>query len=162
MTDQKFLHGKRGISSILATTIVMAAVVSTGLALLAWTQYRTSLYEQELGKATDNDIDRLHERLVFEYIFYNGSNLNVYLMNCGTIDNVTVQMVDIYGSGNGTLVKAFSSPTLYNFDGSPIADQDLDKGEEGYLTPSLSLPPGGYSVRIQTGRGSIFEETFFA
>jgi hypothetical protein len=51
-----------------------------------------------------------------------------------------------------------------HFNGDEIADQDLDKGEEGYFMLSpLSLARGvSYSIRVVTGRGSIFDCMFIA
>ncbi|MDI6905746.1 MAG: hypothetical protein QMD13_09775, partial [Candidatus Bathyarchaeia archaeon] len=80
-------------------------------------------------------------------------------MNCGTIDNVTVKTV--YISKSSGEFQVFSNITLMHFNGGEeIADQDLDRGEEGYFMLSLSLDAGTYSVRVVTGRGSTFDHTF--
>ncbi len=132
--------------------------------VLFWAHYRSSAYNEQYSEAVNADIARLKERLAFEYVFYKGDYLTVYLLNCGTIDNVTVKTVYIYFGNNSTLIKVFSNPALKQFNGTIIEDQDLDKGEEGYFILSpLSLQTGtSYSIRIVTGRGSTFDYTFIA
>jgi hypothetical protein len=159
---RKRLHERCAISAVISNVILAGAVITVSFVVLFWAQYRSSAYNEQYSEAMNADIAKLKERLAFEYVFYDKANLTVYLLNCGTIDNVTVQTVYIYFSGNGTLVKVFSSPTLKQFNGAPITDQDLDKGEEGcFVLSPLSLETGvNYSVRVITGRGSTFEYTF--
>jgi hypothetical protein len=165
---RKRLHERCAISAVISNVILAGAVITVSFVVLFWAQYRSSAYNEQYSEAMNADIAKLKERLAFEYVFYDKAkaNLTVYLLNCGTIDNVTVQTVYIYFSGNGTLVKVFSRPTLtyFNDTQTQIADQDLDKGEEGcFVLSSLSLETGvSYSVRVITGRGSTFEYTFIA
>ena len=158
----ELLHEKRAVSAVISNVILTGAVIAVSFVVLFWAQYRSSAYNEQYSEAVNADIAKLRERLAFEYVFYDKANLTVYLLNCGTIDNVTVQTVYIYFGSNGTLVKVFSSPTLKQFNGAPITDQDLDKGEEGcFVLSPLSLKTGiSYSVRVITGRGSTFEYTF--
>jgi len=159
---RKRLHERCAISAVISNVILAGAVITVSFVVLFWAQYRSSAYNEQYSEAMNADIAKLKERLAFEYVFYDKANLTVYLLNCGTIDNVTVQTVYIYFSGNGTLVKVFSSPTLTYFNDTQIADQDLDRGEEGcFVLSPLSLETGvNYSVRVITGRGSTFEYTF--
>jgi len=161
---RKLLHERCAISAVISNVILAGAVITVSFVVLFWAQYRSSAYNEQYSEAVNADIAKLKERLAFEYVFYDKANLTVYLLNCGTIDNVTVQTVYIYFSSNGTLVKVFSSPTLKQFNDAQIADQDLDEGEEGYFVLSpLSLETGvSYSVRVITGRGSKFDYTFIA
>jgi hypothetical protein len=161
---RKLLHERCAISAVISNVILASAVITVSFVVLFWAQYRSSAYNEQYSEAMNADIAKLKERLAFECVFYDKANLTVYLLNCGTIDNVTVQTVYIYLSSNGTLVKVFSRPTLKQFNGAQIADQDLDEGEEGYfMLSSLSLKTGAsYSVRIVTGRGSTFDYTFIA
>jgi hypothetical protein len=110
------------------------------------------------------EIARLKERLAVEYIFYDKSSksIRVYLLNWGTIDNVKIQSVHIR---NGELLPPFSSLSLKFFDGTPVPDEDLDVGEEGYIVLPLSdtLTEGTYYyVRVVTERGSLFDAGFVA
>ena len=161
----KLLHGRRGVNAVISNVILVGAVIAVSFVVLLWAQYRSSAYNEQYGEAMNADIAKLKERLAFEYVFYNqsGSSLWVYLMNCGTIDNVTVKTV--YVSNSAGELKVFSNITLMHFNGVEIADQDLDRGEEGYFVLSSldGLMAGtSYSVRVVTGRGSTFDHTFIA
>jgi len=159
----KLLHGRRAVSAVVSNVILVGAVIAVSFVVLAWTQYRSSAYNEQYSEAMDADIARLKERLAFEYVFYSGGNLTVYLMNCGTIDNVTIQTVYVKDP-TGAPIQVSSSITLMQFNGTQIADKDLDRGEEGYfMLSSLSLSTGAsYSLRIVTGRGSTFDYMFVA
>lgn len=144
------------------SSIIMASVViALSFAVLAWSQIRTSDYAENYGETTDAEIARLKERLTVEYIFYNGSsgNLSIYLLNCGTIDNVTIQNVHV---NNASWHKDFPSPSLKFLNHTTI--QALDRGEEGYLLLSCGTLTSGnyYFVNILTERRSLFDTGFVA
>ena len=161
----KLLHERRAVSTVVSSVILTGAVIAVSFVVLFWAQYRSSAYNEQYSEAMNADIARLKERLAFEYVFYNnsGRKLSVYLMNCGTIDNVTVKTVYV-STSSGELIKVFSSVTLMHFNGTQIADKDLDRGEEGcFVLSPLDLVTGtSYSVRVVTGRGSTFDHTFAA
>lgn len=161
----KLLLRKRGVTPVISSVILTGAVIAVSFVVLSWTQYRSSAYNEQYGDAMDADIAQLKERLTMEYTFYNDTqdNLSVYLMNCGTIDNVTIQTVYVKNIA-GASVQAYSSVTLMHFNSTGIADQDLDRGEEGYFVlSSLNLVADtSYSVRVVTGRGSAFDQAFIA
>jgi hypothetical protein len=161
----KLLHERRAVSAVVSSVILTGAVIAVSFVVLFWAQYRSSAYNEQYGEAMNADIARLKERLAFEYVFYDrsGVRLLVYLMNCGTIDNVTVQTVYVKDAA-GAPIPVSSSITLMHFNGTQIADKDLDRGEEGYFVlSSVSLVAGkSYSVRVVTGRGSTFDHTFIA
>jgi len=159
----KLLHERRAVSTVVSSVILTGAVIAVSFVVLFWAQYRYSAYNEQYSEAMNADIARLKERLAFEYVFYGGGNLSVYLMNCGTINDTTVK-TGYVSTSTGELIKVFSSITLMHFNGAQIADKDLDRGEEGYFVlSSLNLVKGtSYSVRIVTGRGSTFDHTFIA
>lgn len=162
----KLVHGRRAVSAVVSNVILVGAVIAVSFVVLFWTQYRSSAYNAQYSEAMNADINRLKERLAFEYVFYDedGDNLMVYLMNCGTINDTTVKTVYVTTS-TGEFIEVFSSITLLHFDGDEIVDQDLDRGEEGcFVLSSLDdLETGkSYSVRVVTGRGSTFDHTFIA
>lgn len=150
----KLLHGRRAVSVVVSNVILVGAVIAVSFVVLSWAQYRSSAYNDQYSEAMNADIARLKERLAFEYVFYSGGNLSVYLMNCGTIDNVTIQTVFVGGTPFSSISLKFLNKTSTN---------DLDIGEEGYFVlSSLGLAPDTrYSVRVVTGRGSTFDHTFF-
>ena len=158
----RMILDKRAISNTVSATILTGAVIALSLAVLGWSEGRSSDYNKEFGETVDAETARLKEKLVFEYVSYgNPSDVAVYLFNCGTIDNV--EMKSVYVS-NSTWLQTFSTPTLYSLDGTPIPDQDLDVGEEGYFVLSLSssLSSGYYSIKVVTVRGATFGANFMA
>jgi len=162
----KLLHGRRAVSAVVSNVILTGAVIAVSFAVLFWTQYRSSAYNEEYSEAMNADIARLKERLAFEYVFYDTTSpktLSVYIMNYGTIGNITIQTVYVKDA-TGALIQVNSSISLMYFNGGEIADQDLDIGEEGkFVLSSLGLAPDtSYSVRVVTGRGSTFDHKFIA
>ena len=67
----KLLHRRRGFSAVISNVILTGAVVAVSFAVLFWTQYRSSAYNEQYSEAMNADIARLKERLAFEYVFYN-------------------------------------------------------------------------------------------
>jgi len=159
----KMLHNKRAVSAVISNVILVGAVIAVSFVVLAWTQYRSSAYNDDYSEAMNADIAKLKERLAFEYVFYNqsGSKLSVYLMNCGTIDNVTIQTAYIR---NNTWFKTFTKSEIDLKFLNETSTESLSIGEEGYFVlSSVSLVAGkSYSVRVVTRRGSTFDRTFIA
>jgi len=159
----KLLRNKRAVNVVISSVILTCAVVAISFVVLVWAQSRSSSYSEQYGEAIDSDIAKLKERLTFEYVFYDnrsGNNLRVYIMNCGTIDDVTVQTVYV---SNATWRRSFSNISLKLLNEAPT--ESLSRGSEGYFI--LSLPTrltsnAIYYVKIITGRGSTFETTFIA
>lgn len=158
----KWLHGRRAISPVISQMILTVAVIAVGFVVLGWTQYRSSVYNEEYSEVMDADIARLKERLAFEYVFFNESEskLSVYLLNCGTVDDVTIQTVYVR---NNTWFETFTKSQINLRFLNETSTENLDVGEEGYFVLS-SLDDleaeTSYSVRAVTGRGSTFGHTF--
>jgi len=162
----RIITNKRAVSNVISAVILTGAVVALSLSVFAWAQSRSSDYSREYSETVDAETAKLKEKLAFEYIYYedNPSNdLSIYLLNCGTIDDIEIKTVYVSDSGN-TLLETFSDPQLYLFV-SLVEISDLDRGEEGrlVLTLSTSLNDGAYyCVRIITGRGASFDSNFVA
>jgi len=110
------------------------------------------------------DISKLKERIALEYVHYNQTSMNVtvYMLNWGSIDDVSVRRVIIYNS-TWTYSKQFADWELRTFAGAPL--QNIDRDQEGVATMKLSvrLRSGGqYSLRIITARGSAFNGVLIA
>jgi len=160
----KLLLRKRAVTPVISSVILTGAVVAVSFVVLSWTQYRSSAYNEQYGDAMDADIAQLKERLTFEYTFYNGTqdNLLVYLMNSGTIDNVTIQTVYVK---NSTWFKTFSESDFDLKFFNETSTPSLDVGEEGYFVLSSLddlVADTSYSVRVITKRGSTFDQAFIA
>ena len=158
----KILFDKRAINNAVSATIMTSVVIALGLSVFTWAQARSSDYNSEFSETVDTETAKLREKLAFEYVFYDGQNLTVFLLNCGTIDDVKIKTVYIYDSG-GAPIQIFSNPPLYSFHGwDEIPDQDLDIQEEGRVVLSADLPSGFYNIKIVTGRGATFDTDFVA
>ena len=162
----RIIFDKRAVNNVISAVILTGAVVALSLSVFAWAQNRSTDYSREYSETVDAETAKLKEKLAFEYIYYedNPSNdLSIYLLNCGTIDDVQIKTVYISDSDN-TLLETFSDPQLYLFL-SLVEISDLDRGEEGrlVLTLSTSLNDGAYyCVRIITRRGASFDSNFVA
>jgi len=158
----KMLHNKRAVSAVISNVILVGAVIAVSFVVLTWTQYQSSAYNDKYSEAMNADIAKLNERLAFEYVFYDEGNLTVYLMNCGTIDNVTIQTVYVR---NNIWFETFPKSQINLKFLNETSTESLSIGEEGYFVLSSldDLVAGtSYSVRVVTGRGSTFDYTFIA
>jgi len=159
----RIFFNKRAINNAVSATIMTSVVIALGLSVFTWAQARSSDYNSEFSETVDTETAKLKEKLAFEYIFYDSTssdNLTVFLLNCGTIDDVKIKTVYIYNSG-GAPIQIFSDPPLYLFHGSEeIPDQDLDIQEEGRIVLPADLPGGFYNIKIVTVRGATFDTDF--
>jgi flagellin-like protein len=157
------LMDRRGISPVISNIILVAAVIAVGFAVLAWTYSTSSSYTTQYGTTVNSDVDKLRERVAFEYIFYNNTatpkNLAVYIMNFGQVGKVNATTVYI---SNSSWLATFSSPPLKFLNTTQTSY--LNVGQEGYFVlSSITLQTGtSYNIKIVTWRGSIFASTFVA
>jgi hypothetical protein len=160
----KFARGKCAVSPVISNVILVGAVIAVGFSTIFWLQSMAYNYNVQYSAAVKANIEKLKEKLAFEYVYYNGVNksLSVYLINCGTVDNVKITTVYL-SFANGTIIHIYpySSFTLKTFFHAPITNHTLNRGEEGYFTLSpLDLAPGSYVIRVTTKRGTNFDYTF--
>ena len=156
------IFDRRAVTNVVSATILTGAVIALSLAVLGWSQGRSSDYNREFGETVDAETARLQEKLAFEYIFYDdpSSNLTVFLLNCGTIDDIKIQTVYIYDSNNA-LIEVFQDPTLYYFESwHEIPCWALDRGDEGRLVLDLDLSLGFCNIKVVTVRGATFDTGF--
>jgi hypothetical protein len=153
--------GRRAVSNVISTMILVGAVVVLGLVTLAWSYGKASDYIKNYSETIDRNIAKIKERLAFEYIFYDGDKtIKIFLLNCGAVDGVGIQYCIVKGGSDEWV---FYNPTITYLSGTPA--QSLNVGEEGYITITLSgkLTPGVYyHVKIVTVRGCEFESGFVA
>jgi hypothetical protein len=157
MKTLNFLKNRRGISAVISNLILIGGVIAVGFSVLLWSQAQSSSYTASYVNAIRSDTDQLRERVAFEYIQYNNNtgNLTVYLMNSGTIGNVSIANVYVNNI-------AYGAPVLYLLNGT--STNSLNATQEGYFVvsiPSLSSALGNnHPITIITGRGSSFVATF--
>ena len=157
---QLLLRNKHGVSPVISNIILVAAVITVGFAVLAWTYSTSSSYTTQYGTSVSSDVDKLRERVAFEYIRYDSTarNLTVYMMNFGQVGKVNVTTVYV---SNSSWLASFSSPQLKFLNTTQTSY--LNVGQEGYFVLPITLQTGSsYAIKIVTWRGSIFESTFVA
>jgi len=161
----RIIFNKRAMNNAVSATIMTSVVIALGLSVFTWAQARSSDYNSDFSETVDTETAKLKEKLAFEYIFYDdtSSNLTVFLLNCGTIDDVKIKTVYIY-DGSNVPIQVFLDPPLYSFHGwEEIPDQNLDIQDEGRLVLPLSSSLSGfYNIRIVTVRGATFDTDFVA
>jgi hypothetical protein len=150
---QALVANRRAISAVVSNMILIGAVISVGLVVLAWSQYQSANYQMNYTNDVNENIAKVQEKVVFEYVVHNdvSRELKVYLLNCG-IQNVTIH--DVYANVNN-VDQHFTNVNLVQLDGSPWADNVLPVNKQGYFSVTVS-GSGTCIVRIITGRGSTF------
>jgi len=161
-TGRRKHSSQRAISPVISATIMAALVIAMGIATLAWAQGVSLNFIQSYSSAINADIDRLKERLTTEYINYASTpqpKVTIYLLNCGTIDDVAIQSITIRKNG---WYQNFIKPSLKLLNGTAVPN--LDQRQEGSVEISLgtSLTSGYYFVTIVTVRGAVFNAGFVA
>jgi len=170
----KLLRERRAVSAVISNVILIGAVIAVGFAVLGWTYSTSNSYAAQYSSSVLHDINKLSERIAFEYIFYNSTaptSLSVYIMNCGGIGAsaraLAVNLTAVYVSyaSNGSLVASNFHISLHFLNETSTAPaRALNIGQEGYFiwTP-ISLQRGNsYAVKIVTWSESSFVGTFAA
>jgi hypothetical protein len=154
------LRNKRAVSAVISNLILISAVIVVGFAALAFTQSSSYFYAEQYSQDVNSDINKLKEKLAFEFVFYNRTEkvLRVYIINCGKTDNVTMPTAYVSDAFWGVTFSSIALKFLNN-----TSTNKLDQGQEGFFALSTALVGGnGYSLRIVTGRGSSFDVAFVA
>ena len=166
----KLFRDRGGVSAVISNVILVGAVIAVGFSVMAWTYSQSSLYQAQYRESVSSDIDKLRERVSFEYVFYNNNtkSLSVYLMNSGKVDNVNFTTVYIRDFSSSSPIATFTSDhfQLTFLNPPQQSTHDLDMGEEGRIFLDLSLVTlqsgNAYTVKVETRRSSYFESMFKA
>jgi len=153
----------------LTTLIITAGVVAAGISVLYWAYSWGTVANQEYSETISSSQNATQERIAFEYSAYSASSsqLTVYVINCGVVDDVGIARVYIWDSSS-QLIGTFTPDgyglmaILDNGVPMPIEDNVLGVGDEGYFTVTLGpvLDPGSYAFRVVTERGRNFDGSF--
>lgn len=119
------------------------------------------------------------ERISFENVVYtnsgNSGTLKVYIMNCGSANNIQIGSVFLYFTSNNTLVGPPNQSNevkssggslvfpLFKIDsGASIQSNSLNRGNEGYFTVLSGILQYGtpYTIHVITQSGSSFDYEF--
>jgi len=147
------LQKRRGLSTVVMSGIMLAAVSIMGVAMLTWSQ--TSLMEQrmEIDEVFNTQLNKINEELLFENIWFaipagvmSDNHLNVTLGNIGILGlNVTTIRVTNVTAGN----------TDY-FD-YPYTDMGIIKSESKSKNVTYAWQSGDIlDILVFTGRGNQF------
>jgi hypothetical protein len=158
---RKVLFDKRAISVALSTMIITAGVIAAGIAVLYWAYTWGNLANQQYSETVTNNQNSIGENIAFEYVTYHNNQLTVYILNCGLTNGVTLVRLYLWNSTN-QLMGTYDISQLYNTTNPHLPIPCLDKGDEGYfnITPSQALNSGYYTLRVVTGSGRNFDESF--
>lgn len=148
------LIDERRANAVIASAILLGAAVATALMVAFWLETVSSGQTDNASSQVDYTGQKLAERLTFQYVYYNLSDLKVraFVMNVGTANSMTAKNVYIKDMRDISTIGAFSNITLFDLNGNTIPDQNLDRGQQGYFVlSSLNLTSQtAYWVKILT------------
>jgi len=161
---RNLLFGKRAVSVALTTMIITAGVIAAGIAVLYWAYSWGNTANSQYANTVGNNQNSIEESIAFEYVNYSMANnqLTVYVINVGLSNGVTLVRLYLWNSANQA-IGTYNIGQLYAIsDRTAISTNSLNRGDEGYftVTPSPSLSSGYYTLRIVTGSGRDFDDSF--
>jgi len=128
-------HSKRGLSTVVVSGMLIAAVAIMGSAVVSWSNSNMMTHQQSLETTYSTNVNKIKEYLTIENVWFGGTTpankfVNITFNNAGSIGlNVTeVQLVTStstteFSFTNGGIFpsKANSTQESYNWqDGVPI------------------------------------------
>jgi len=139
------ITSKRGLGTIVTTTILLSAVVVLGIYLVGWANSNLISHQSILGSTFSDKINKLNEQIVFENVWFVTTppkKVNVTLNNVGTIGlNITeIELV------NSTAVTKFTIT-----DGGITPSQIYSWQEDFAWTSGDPI-----DVTVTTGRDNLY------
>ena len=151
----KIVKNRRAINAVISNIILMGAVIVVGLVVLYWSQSQSASYQAQYSGIVNDNVNQVQEKIVFEFVGNcptDPSKLNVYVINSGTVGDVTIKYASINSVGNTTDI------TLFSLGDTHLQISSLSPGAEGYFSID-KVGSSPYIVKIITGRGSTFAST---
>ncbi len=140
---------RRAINAVLSNLILIAAVLAVGFSVLIWSQYQSAKYQTEYSTEVNDNIERIQEKIVFQYVVKEvDGNISAYLLNCG-IQDVDVRQVYVNGHNCSAAFNLYPIGAATSL--SPNAQAKISIAASG-IVPVESQ----YTVKIITERGSDF------
>jgi hypothetical protein len=161
---KKLLQDKRAVSVALSTMIITAGVVAMGIAILYWAYAWGKVATIEISNGMQSDSNAIEERIGYEYVSAQGTQVTVNIINWGKTGNVSVARVYIWDNDHNP-VELTTDKTLMEID-SPnnlISGNTLNPRQEGKFTITTSANLEGnsiFTIRIVTERGRTFDYSF--
>jgi FlaG/FlaF family flagellin (archaellin) len=172
-------RNKRALSPIFATVLLATIIIIFGSVAYYYATNLTSTATNNYSNSLSDSQQAIAERIGFENVVYNSSSpakLTVYIINCGSANNVQINSVFLYDSSHN-IVGAYSSSSpdsisaLKPIDSAvptPTSISSLNVGQEGYFTlgkdtsgNGISLSSGSiYTIHLITKSGSAFDYEF--
>ena len=155
---------KRAVSVALTTMIITAGVIAAGIAVLYWAYSWGNIANTQYANTVGNNQNSIEESIGFEFVNYSSADnhLTIYVINSGLSNSVTLDRLYLWNSSNDP-IGSYNIQQLYRIsDKTPISTNSLGKGDEGYftITPSPKLNSGYYTLRVVTGSGRNFDDSF--
>jgi hypothetical protein len=163
---------KRALSPIFATVLLATIIIVFGsVAYYYASNITTAATNNYVGTLSDSQ-QSIAERIGFENVVYSSSSpatLTVYIVNCGSANNVKIGSVFLYDSSHNIVGVYSGSSQISGLSplGTPIVGNALNVGQEGYFVVTLlpapvpSLTSGSiYTIHLTTQSGSYFDYEF--
>jgi len=164
-----FTSNKIGLSPIFATVMLAVIIIFAGSIAFYFSTNLTTTASNQYADALSDTKQAISERVGFQNVAYTASpaTLRVYVINCGSVDNLKVNSVFLYDSAHRLVGQPYSGAQisgLYQIDTrTPLVEDRLNVGEEGYFTITLSGPltqGSMYVLHLITKSGSSFDFEF--
>jgi len=143
---------KRALSSVVTMAILLTAVATMGVTIVAWSQSNLAYHQILLESSFSDHLNKLKENLLIEHIWFGGTgpSVNVTINNIGTVGlNVTEIAITNITSGQN-----------YYFpytNGGIVPGGSFSVNETFGWVNSIS-----YDVVVTTDRGSLFKDQVVA
>ncbi|MBI1829170.1 MAG: hypothetical protein HY222_07390 [Thaumarchaeota archaeon] len=147
--------GRRGLSTIVTTALMLTAVAVLGTAIVSWSNGNLKSYETVLSNAASNNINKINENLVIENIAFcaacaspSNSVINVTLTNTGTI-SIKINQIQI----NSTVITSYAKSTTLPQNISPQNSYTV----AAQLPTSVTWKSKSVdTITVTTARGSTY------
>ncbi len=168
LSNRRLVKNRRAVSSVVSNLILIAAVIAVGFTALSYANSVSNNHVIQYGQAINEDIDQLREVVSFEYASYSSStrSLSVYFMNAGSISNLWINNMTVSNSTWSWTWNWTSNDRPMCYLNNSVAAK-LSIGQEAYITVVLPQPSDDwlvagnlYTIKLITGRGSIFAYNF--
>jgi hypothetical protein len=163
---------KRALSPIFATVLLASIIVVFGSVAYYYSSNLTRTATDNYVSSISDSQQAMAERIGFENVVYTDlsspATLTVYIINCGSANNVQIDAVFLYDQSHnivgGSPYSGGSISPLSFIDGEPIPNNSLNVGKEGSFTVMFnlgaSLPNSICTIHLITKSGSYFDYDF--
>ena len=153
-----FAKNRRGVSAVISNVILIGAVMTLGLVALVFARSTSVDYQTDYAKSVGDNITKLKESIVFEYVHYASNDLAVYVLNSGPA-NVTIKSISI----NTSPVSLSTSVSIHRMNDSVVVnDYVIGKGVAVKIDvlDTLGAHSPESTIKIITESDSNFAYTF--